>query len=85
MKFERTKEMCHLKREIICYLFDYVSRKKEGYWWHYKGEFNYQGKDYNLECDCKCDGTMFTYRNLHIEHKQVEINIDEMVKEGLLQ
>lgn len=84
MKYERVKAMCPLKREIISYLFDYVSRKKEGYWWSYKGTFNYEGKEYDLECDCKCDNQVFTYRNLHIQHKQQVIDIEEMVREGLL-
>lgn len=84
MKFERVKQMCPLKREIVSYLFDFVARKKDGRWWQYKGTFKYEGKEYNLECDCKYDNQLFTYKNLHIEHKQVEIDIDEMVKAGLL-
>jgi hypothetical protein len=85
MKVERITTMCNLKREIMSYLFEFVSRKKEGRWWKYKGEFIYDGKTYNLECECKYDNSFFTYRNLHIEHKQVVIDIDEMVRDGLLQ
>ena len=85
LKFERVKDMPRLKQEIISYLFDFVARKPYGQWWKYKGEFKYEGQEYNLECDCMFDQQMFTYRNLFIEHKQVVIDIDDMVKKGLLQ
>jgi hypothetical protein len=85
MKFERSKDMCPLKKEIISYLFDYVARKPRDQWWSYKGEFKYEGKTYNLECDCKYDNQMFTYKNLHIEHKQEVIDIEDMIAKGLIQ
>lgn len=85
MKFERTREMCNLKKEIISYLFDQITRKERDRWWTYKGEFQYEGETYNLECDCKWDNILFTYKNLHIEHKQRVIDIEEMVARGLIQ
>jgi len=84
-KFERIKQMPKLKQEIISYLFDQVARKPINRWWQYKGEFRYDGKDYNLECECKMDNQVFTFRNLYIEHKQVVIDIDDMIKQGLIQ
>lgn len=83
-KFERTKQMCPLKQEIISYLFDYVARHPRGQWYRYKGDFNFDGKSYELECDCMWDNEMFSYRNMHISHKQIEIDVDELVREGLL-
>ena len=85
MKFERTEQMCQLKKEIISYLFDAVQRKPHNQWWKYEGEFQYQGETYNLECDCKWDNILFTYKNLHIEHKQRVIDIEDFVKRGLIQ
>jgi hypothetical protein len=85
MKFERTRDMCNLKKEIISYLFDQITRKERDRWWTYKGEFQYEGETYNLECDCKWDNILFTYKNLHIEHKQRVIDIEEMVQRGLIQ
>lgn len=85
MKFERSHEMCKLKKEIICYLFDHVAKKERDRWWSYKGEFKYEGETYNLECDVKYDNVMFTYKNLHIEHKQRVLDLEEMVQKGLLQ
>lgn len=75
MKFERKDQMCKLKQEIVCYLFDQVGRKPRDQWWKYKGTFVYEGKTYNLECDCKWDNQMFTYKNLFIEHKQEIIDL----------
>lgn len=75
MKFERKKDMCKLKREIMVYLFDYVARKPREQWWQYKGDFLYEGRGYNLECECKLDNQMFSYRNLFIEHKQEIIDL----------
>jgi len=85
IKFERKHEMCQLKKEIISYLYDQMLRKERDRWWTYKGEFKYEGETYNLECDCKLDCVMFTYKNLHIEHKQRIIDLEEMVTRGLLQ
>jgi len=84
LKFERVKDMPKLKQEIISYLFDYVARKNDGRWYAYKGVFKYDNHEYNIECECKMDNQMFTYKNLFIEHKQVEIDIDEMVRKGML-
>jgi hypothetical protein len=85
MKFERSHDMCDLKKEIIIYLFDQISKRKRDQWWNFKGEFKYEGEVYNLECDVMCDGILFTYKNLHIEHKQRVIDIDEMIQRGLIQ
>lgn len=78
MKFERVKEMPLIKREIISYLFDFVCRKRHGVWWHYKGEFKYDGREYELEASVMFDNQMFTYKNLLIEYKQkiIEIGVD---------
>jgi hypothetical protein len=84
MKLERIKDMPQLKREIISYLFDFVTRKQWGEWWQYKGEFNYEDKAYELECKVKFDNQMFTYRDLHIEHKQIEVTMEDMVKQGIV-
>lgn len=85
MKFERVKNMPRLKAEIISHLFDYISRKKHDTWWQYKGQFKYEGQTYNLECQCKYDNQLFTYKNLHIEHEQVVIDVDDMVRKGMIQ
>lgn len=77
ISFERIQSMPRLKKEIISYLFQKVSRKPNNEWWHFKGEFSYEGRHYDLECDCKCDNEMFTYRNLFIEHKQIVIDITD--------
>ena len=84
MKFERVQDMPELKREIVSYLFDYVAKKGHSQWYQYKGEFKYDGRTYNLECKCKYDNQMFTYRDLFIEHKQEIIDIDELAIRGLL-
>jgi hypothetical protein len=83
-KFERMKSMPPIKREIISYLFDYVAKKPQDRWYKYKGEFKYDGKEYLLEAECRMDNQVFTYRNMIIEHKQVVIDIDEMVQKGLI-
>lgn len=82
-KFERVKDMPKLKAEIVRYLFDFISRKPRDQWWHYKGEFKYDGHDYDLECDCRYDNVMFTYRNLHISHKQVVIDVEDVLNMDL--
>lgn len=84
-KLSSFKEEPLLKKEIIVYLFDHISRKTYGQWYKYKGEFKYEGQEYNLECECKMDNEIFTYKNLFIEHKQVVIDIDDMVARGLIQ
>lgn len=79
MKFERINQMPLLKREIIGYLFDFVGKKPRDQWWHYKGKFKYEGRTYELECDCKYDNQMFTYRNLFIEHEQVILDVSDVL------
>jgi hypothetical protein len=79
MKFESIKDMPQLKKEIIIYLFEFIARKKYDEWWHYAGEFKYDGKEYNLECDVKLDNQVFSYKNLHIEHKQVVLDVDDVL------
>jgi len=81
---ERMKSMPKLKQEIISYLFDFVSRKQGDRWWQYKGEFKYDGAEYNLECEVRMDNQMFTYRNLYIEHKQRIIDVDDLVNKGII-
>jgi hypothetical protein len=66
-------------------IFKFLERKPNSdQWWHYKGEFNYDGKDYVLEVDARMDNQMLTYRNMFIEFKQVTIDLDEMAARGLL-
>lgn len=84
-KFERIAQMPRLKAEIISYLFDFVARKDREQWWQYKGEFKYDGESYDLECQCKWDNQVFTYRNLIISRKQIEIDINDMIEQGLIQ
>ena len=84
MKFECIKSMPKLKAEIIRYLFDFVGRKPHNEWYQYKGQFNYEGETYELECKCKWDNQMFTYRDLFIERKQIVIDMDEMVRHGIV-
>lgn len=84
-KIERAKDMCALKRGIILYLFRFIEKRPRDQWWSYKGEFEYEGTSYNLECDCMWDNKMFQYKNLHIEHKQEVIDIADMIRKGLLQ
>jgi hypothetical protein len=83
-KFERVNTMPRLKQEIIGHLFEFLSRKRQGDWYKFKGEFKYDGVEYLIECDCSMDNQMFTYKNLLIEHKQQVIEVDELVKQGLL-
>jgi hypothetical protein len=84
IKFERIKSMPLLKREIISYLFDFVNRKKPDTWWHYNGEFKYQGDTYILECDVRMDNQMFTYRGLMIEHKQQVLEVEDVLRGNIL-
>lgn len=76
--------MCYLKREIISYLFNQVARRERDRWWTYKGEFKYEGETYNLECECRWDNQVFTYRNMFIEHKQIEIDLSDLKNEFLI-
>jgi len=79
LKFERIKDVCQLKKEILSYLFDYVSKKPRDTWYRYTGDFKYEGDSYNLECECRWDNVMFTYRNLFIERKQIILNVDDVL------
>lgn len=82
--FERIKDMPQLKREIMLRLFTFISQKLVDQWWRYSGEFKFEGKEYELECDCKYDNQMFTYKNLHIAHKTQVINIQDLVDKGII-
>lgn len=82
-KTERIKDLPRLKAEIISYLFDHVARKLRDRWYKYKGEFHYDGKTYDLECECKWDNQMFTYRHMHISHKQVELDVNDVLEMDL--
>lgn len=66
-------------------LFSYLKDKRDSDRWRYfKGEFRYDKNDYVMECDVRMDNQMLTYRNLHIEHKQVEISVDDMIRQGMI-
>src|SRR5580692_6026986 len=84
LKLERVKDMPELKKEIISYLFTQVSNRPYDRWWKYTGEFVYEKETYNLECECRYDTEIFSYRNLFIERKQKVIEVSEMVRRGLL-
>ena len=85
IKLERIKDMPKMKKEIIGYLFDYVARKgKSNKWYSYKGQFKYEGSYYALECECKMDNQVFTYRKMFIEHEPVEIDVHQMARAGML-
>lgn len=78
-KLERVSSMPKLKAEIIGYLFDFVTTKSRDQWWKYKGEFQYEGRDYDLECECKWDNEMFTYRNMHIGYKTIILDVEDVL------
>lgn len=78
LTLERFKDIPELKREIIRKLHAYVAGKAYGEWYKYDGEFQYEGNEYELSCECKTDNQIFTYRNLHISHKQKVIDIESM-------
>ena len=84
IKVDRIKEYPLIKKEIISYLFDQMSRKPYDQWYHYKGKFEYEGKRYDLECDCKLDRQIFSYKNLHIAHETEVIDVDELVRQGVI-
>ncbi len=77
IKLERMADVCSLKKAIIIYLFDFISKKKQDVWWKYKGQFEYEGETFNLECECKYDNLIFTYRSLFIEREQVIIDLTD--------
>lgn len=81
---DNLREYPQLKKEIISYLFDYLSRKNYDQWYKYSGSFFYEGKEYDLECECRLDRQIFSYRNLHIAHKTEIIDIDQLVKDKVL-
>lgn len=85
IKIERLKEFPQLKKEIVSYLFDAMGRKPQNQWHNYKGEFRYDGQAYDLECDCKLDNQIFSFKNMHISYKQQVIDIDDWVRKGMLQ
>lgn len=80
LKFERVNIMPRLKQEIVGHLFDFLARKRQGDWYKFKGEFKYDGVEYIIECECKTDNQMFTYKNLFIEHKQIVIDVEDVLK-----
>lgn len=77
-KVERFKDIAQLKKDIIRYLFAHMETKARNRWWQFKGNFVYEGMTYNLECECKWDNEVFTYRNMFIEHEQKVIDITDM-------
>lgn len=83
MKFERMKDVCKLKQSIISYLFDYVARKERDRWYKYQGNFVYEGVTYDLECECKMDNQMFTYRKMIISQKQITLDVEDVLKMDL--
>jgi hypothetical protein len=85
IKIERIKEMPQLKKEIISKLFDFVSGKKQNQWWQFTGEFEFDGAAYDLECKCMWDGVMFSYKEFHIAHKQIVIDIEDLMRTGRIQ
>lgn len=82
-KFERLNKYPRLKQEIIFKLFDYLSNKANNRWWSYKGEFIYEDITYDLEVECQIDtlhtSPLFKYRNFFISHKQVVLDIDDVL------
>jgi NADPH-dependent 2,4-dienoyl-CoA reductase/sulfur reductase-like enzyme len=84
IKVDRIKEYPQLKKEIVAYLFSHMSRKPFDKWYHYSGKFEFEGKRYDLECDCKLDRQIFSYKNLHIAHETEIIDIHQLVKDGVL-
>jgi hypothetical protein len=85
LKYERMKDLPILKQEIISHVFDLVVKKgTTDQWGKFSGEFRFDGKDYNVECEARYNNQMFTYRNLFIEYKQVVIDVDDMVRRGML-
>lgn len=84
LTLERIKDMPRIKQEIIHYLFEQIARKPVDQWIKYKGEFAYEGVGYLLEADVRYDNTMFTYRNLIIEHKQVVLDVEDVLAGNIL-
>ena len=84
LKFERVKSMCELKKAIIGYLFEHVERKPYDQWWKYKGKFSYDGQKFDLEAECKWDGTMFTYRHLYISREQQILTVEDVLSKDMI-
>jgi hypothetical protein len=84
MKVEHIKDMPKLKKEIVVFLFDHVTKRPRNIWHKFECELSYEGKQYNLECDCRWDNEMFSYRDMHISHKQIVIDVHDMEAKGLL-
>ncbi len=82
IKIDNLKEWPKIKQEIIGYLFEQLSRKPYDNWYSYKGKFEYEGKRYDLECECKLDRQVFSFRNLHIAHETQIIDVDQLVRDG---
>ena len=77
--------MPELKQAIVLKLFDFLKNKlNSDQWWKLNCDFSYAGNMYQLEVEARMDNQMLTYRNMHIEHKQVVIDVDEMNQKGML-
>jgi hypothetical protein len=85
VKFERVKDMPKMKADIVSYLFYFICKKPADQWWQYKGEFEYQGIIYDLECECSHDNEAFIYRNMYISYQQKEIYITDAINKGFVQ
>jgi len=82
---EKMKDMPQLKQDIVVFLFDKISNLPRDKWHHFECELKYDDIVYDLSCDCSRDETMFSYRNLNISHKQIVIDVDDMMRRGLLE
>lgn len=78
-KLERVINMPKLKAQIINYLFEFVTSKPRNQWWKYKGEFVYENVQYDLECECKWDNEMFTYRHFYIGYKTITLDVEDVL------
>lgn len=82
---ERMADMPQIKRELIQRMYDFLKDKRRSeVWWQYKGSFIYDSREYEFECDVRMDETMLTYRNMHLSHKTIEVDIEDMEAKGLL-
>ena len=85
IKLERMKDYPKLKQEIISYLFDWLSKNgKRDEWYKYVGKFEYEGEPYELECECRRDNEVFSYRKLHICRPTQIIDVHDMERRGML-
>ena len=77
-KVELPKDMPPIKRAIISKLWNYLNNRADSDMWHrYTGDFKYDGETYTVQVEVRLDNVMLTYRHMHIEHKQVIIEIPE--------